>query len=326
MAETYYASKDKFKNFQLYKMNVSFNNGESIDFDKDEIEIKEILFADKLGLSAKDNRPCPLICKGEVVISPKNEGYYCNRNAYVVYDKKQYIKNRKDYVFNLVNNVGIHSIKVYNDNYYDFEQRIFTYVGNLSTAIKGDGVILTWSKPYPNCTCESLDMEFDFNTIKKSNVDYISLDIWNSPSFGIAGREIVDMQLNFRKKLLFNGEAFFLRVLDSGYLIIKPDKSLGARDESLICDLSDKIDVHHICSLAVSYSDYYDGLSREPINIPEIEGDADPLVKQYYDQFLELQENGFVGGYSKKLKDGTIIITFGENSKQKIEKLTQNKQ
>ncbi len=325
MAETYYASKDKFNNFQLCKMNISFNNGESIDFDKEEIEIKEILFADKLALDAKNDCPCPLICRGEVVITPKNDGYYCNRNARVVCDKKQYIKNRKDYVFNLINNVGIHSIVVYNNDYHDYLYRSFAYMGNLSATTKGDCVVLIWSKPYKNCTCESPNMEFDFNTIKKSNVSKISLDIWYNPSFDVAGSEIVDMQLDFNNQLIFGFNNFFRRTLDSGYLIIKPNKSLNARDESLICDLNGKLNIHNIGCLHVSYDGYYEALFEEEINIPEIKND-DPLVEQYYDKFLDSQENGFVGGYSKKLKDGTIIITFGKNSKQIIEKLTQNKQ
>lgn len=174
--------------------------------------------------------------------------------------------------------------------------------------------------------------------IRKEDVFCMDLDFENCESFKVFNREIKEINLELDKKLELGSNRFHRRV-KGGYIKLKLDKNLRTRPNHLFDDNNLKrkdfeqrlcgkkgYSTHDICHFYIDF--YHAGfgdLLRECIDLDDMKPkrEIDRLIKKEEDD--ENLYYAFESGYSKLLKDRTIILTFGSNAKQLMKELRKNK-
>ena len=172
--------------------------------------------------------------------------------------------------------------------------------------------------------------------LNKDDISKMCFDLENGDVFTIYCDEIIEMNLNLGTKLIWSsGE--FCRYIESGYMVFKFDKENKDHEASLL--MYDKITIrklqnrisnkkgvsaHDICRFYIDYINTHANLFEEKIEVEEIKDDS--LVDELLDKEKETEEYYFYeGGYSARLKDGSILLTFGKNAKETIEKCLSNR-
>ena len=175
----------------------------------------------------------------------------------------------------------------------------------------------------------------NLKNVNKKDFRLIHLDFENCESFVVYNDEIEEVNLHFDNQLEW-GSGDLNRKVIGGYIKIKLNEDFAPRENNLfnndkqlkVIDFERRLcgkkgeDIHDICHLYIDYYHAgYGGIQvTECIEVDDIKSveELEKLEKEKSDQWYYCYE----GGYSKKFKDGSIIIAFGKNAKDTINKFS----
>ncbi|MBQ8375372.1 MAG: hypothetical protein IJX98_07380 [Clostridia bacterium] len=304
--------KKEFREAQVFFRNGDFfqlSIGEIVDID---IQFYDTLIAGERGF-------CPVAKSGLIKCKLKDRKPQYDNS--LLYNQKEYSKNRKAYLENrCIEEGGIYYIRLFDKNHWHYG-----IYGDI-VAYKEDGYLIF--KFQANKTYGSAEKAFhvvNAPNITKQVVEKIDLDFENCDGFMIYQEEIQDIQINFKKELEWNSSCFG-REIENGFIRLKLDKEIEWRRvnvygcnekipnikklERRLCGRG--IDDCDICHLYVYYK--YAGYCRE---YEECIGIDD--IRPWEEIEKEEKKNGFgsyIGGYAKREEDGSILIVFGKSKEE----------
>lgn len=170
----------------------------------------------------------------------------------------------------------------------------------------------------------------------KEDIHHIDLDFENCENFVVYNDEIEEVNIDFNNQLEWCSGDLYRKAV-GGYIKIKLSKDLMPRQNNLygnekrlkIVDFERRLcgkkgeDVHDICHLYVDY--YHAGYGG--IQATECIEVAEAKTEEELEELEKIEEETgdvsyyFEGGYCKKTKDGSIIIAFGINAKNTVNKI-----
>lgn len=325
----YTIAKNNFNKQDVNFLYLFFENGDYLSIDGSELIDLSFNVYDKL---VRHNKGCCAVAEsGYLKLKIINRNKF-NNNRYFLYNSKEFKKDRRSYIENrCINESIITKIWLFNENNWHH-----VLLGNFKTQKDGEFMILK-ALPQPLMGESSGSThKINLNNVKKEDVWGIDLDFENCESFLVYNSEIKEINFLFEENLTW-GSSEFYRTICGGFIKLKLSKDFTHRENHLfdneklnLKDFEQRLcgkkgfDVHDICHLYIKY--YHPGygyIETECVEIHDIkpEDEIDQLIQK------EEEDCGyyyyFESGYSKKLKDGTILITFGKNAKQTINKLTK---
>lgn len=326
----YIYPKKKFNKKDIDFMYLFFDNGDYFSLHGSEVVDLKLNLYDRLVWG--ERAICPVVESGYIKLDVKkrNKSIY---HGHFLYNAKEYRGNRKTYIENrCVREGGISHIRLFNENnWHD------TLYGNITAETEGEFLILKFLPQEKYGSAGGENHVILLNGIGKTIVESIDLDFENCESFYIYKNEIQDMQLQFEEELVWGGGDLF-RNIKSGFIKLKLDKTITYRRTHFLDD--DKVTIkklekrllwkkiqsdHDICHLYINFK--YAGFGSYRTECVEIE---DIRHDEELERLEKLEEEGkivffdYIGGYCKKQKDGTIIITFGKNAEELMEKVSKD--
>ncbi|MBQ4072855.1 MAG: hypothetical protein IJD50_03965 [Clostridia bacterium] len=313
--EYVYLKKNNKMIKHISQVQLLFRNGDFLTLGGREIVDKEFSFCDTLIRSRQGFSP---FCNGGFIrckIDKRGKKY----DSCSLYNRKEYVKDRKTYIENrCVNEGGIYCVRFFDSNNWSNEVYgdIIAWMDEGYLVLKFQG-----NKTYGSANGEHY--KINVTNVTKSNVEKICIDFENCDSFDVYQDEIEEIDLIFHKELEMDSD-YLLRKIKSGRLKIKLDKENNAIRDSYVYDTTkapmekvlkkrlcgkgkEEIDV---CHLYVTYQSAGWGLiTEERILVPEIESNNGKHEQGMEEDFL------YVSGYAEAQKDGSILIVFGENLK-----------
>lgn len=309
MSYEYVCPKKQFQKEEIEKAQVFFRNGDFFELAKGEIVDIDIQFYDKL--IAGEKGFCPVVKSGFIKCKlGKNKPRY---DSSLLYNKKEYSKNRKQYLEErCVNEGGVYYIRLFDENYWHY-----AIYGDVVAYKDGEGLVFSFEQ---NKTYGSSDKSYHTvmaPNVTKQVIEKIDLDFENCDDIEIFQEEIEDMQINFEEQLEWNSSCYG-REIRNGFIRLRFDKEIAWRKADIlgvkkntvknftkrICGKGiEEIDITHLY-LTYKYAGYFD--REECIGVPDIR----PVEEQKQDD-----EHGIcyhVSGYAKKEHDGSILIVFGK--------------
>ncbi len=328
MSFEYTYPKKKFDKKDIIFMYLFFDNGDYISLNGSEVVDIKINLYDRL--ISGERGLCPVAESGYIKLNvdKKNKAIY---EGFFLYNAKEYKKDRKEYIeHRCVYEGGVKSVRLFDENnWHD------TIYGNIACETDGEFLTLKFLSQPNFGSADSENNVVLLNPIGKSIIESINLDFENCEDYTIYKNEILDIQIEFEKELVWGSDDLF-RSIKSGFIKLEFDKDIDYRRihflddgkvtvkrlERRLCGKSGQAD-HDICHLYIDYG--YAGYSShrtECIEIKDIRPDEE------LDRLDKLEEESghdmfyFVGGHCKKQDDGTIIITFGKNAENALKKLS----
>lgn len=326
----YTVKKSIFEKKGVNFLYVFFENGDYISLDGSELVAISVDVYDKLARHSDGFSAVAESGYIELKISERDPENY---HGCFVFDPILYDDCRKQYIeFLCLEENYITQIW-----FFDKLNRHRELIGNFKAEKNGDILRLTVF-PHPQLRDASSDKHtIMLGDIFKGDICCIDFDFENCESFMIFDREIKEIGLELDKKLTSDCSRFHRRV-KSGYIILKLKKSCYRREHHLFNDKHLKRKVlerrlcgkkgfatHDICHINIYYHHAaFDDTLSECIEIDDMRPSKEVarLIKK------EEEDNGFVycfeSGYSKRLKDRTIILTFGNNAKKLMKELCKH--
>lgn len=323
----YTISKDFFNEKDIEFLYVFFDNGDYISLCGAELTEYSVNLYDKL--VRHGNGFCPVAESGFIQLKIQKRADFCyNRNF--LYNPEEYQKDRKKYIENrCVNESRITEIWLFNeDNWH------YTLLGNIRAIMDGAYLRFEFISMPQMGDASGNEHYICLGNIGSKAISDINLDFENCESFYVYSKEISEVNLTFEKELEW-GSSKLYRSISGGYIKLKLRKYYNSRSNHLMDDQNLKkrdferrlcgkkgFACHDICHLYVSYNAPGFGESiSECLELNDIKSEEE--IEQ-----LEQKEDEmggiwyfFESGYSKKLEDGTILLTFGKNAKKTIKKL-----
>ncbi len=311
MSYEYVYPKKEFRKEEIEQAQIFFRNGDFFELAKGEIVDIDLQLYDTL--IAGEKGFCPVVKSGFIKCKlRKNAPHY---DSSLLYNRKEYLKNRKNYLEErCVNEGGIYYVRLFDKNFW--HNAIY---GDVMAYKDRDELVLAFQE---NKTYGSFNRNYHTAmapNVTKQVVEKIDLDFENCDGIEIFQDEIEDMQINFKEQLEWNSSCYG-REVRNGFIRLRFDEEITWRRAEIYCGTKgntvknftkrlcgkgvDKID---ICHLYVTYK--YAGYclnSEERIGVPDIR----PVDEQGYED-----ENGIcyhVSGYAQKENDGSILIVFGK--------------
>jgi hypothetical protein len=323
-----------FPKFQYTKNGVSslylfFDNGDFLTIKNPEIMDISINVYDRLIRSHQGFNP--VASSGYLKLRIIDKYTYIN-TGHSLYNEADFRKNRKQYIENrCVNESKITQICLFDSNNW-------RKVIHCNATAKMDGeflVVEILAQPQMG-TFESKNNNIEIKDVKKEDIFGIDLDFENCDSFYVYNDELQEVNLVLDNNLEW-GASDLNRQTIGGYIIIKLDKNIDSRDSRLylekkivtVADYEKRLCgkkgeyFHDICHLYIDYNNVGHGeMETECIDVNNI----DFTEKTENSGKNKSKKNWFIyeSGYSKKLKDGSIVIAFGKDAKTTID--TQFKQ
>lgn len=325
----YVYHKKKFEKKDIDFMYLFFDNGDYVSLHGSEVVDIQLKLYDRLVWGERG--VCPVAESGfiKLKVNKKNKAIY---DGVFLYNAKEYRNDRKGYIeHRCVQEGGISSVRLFDENnWHD------TICGSIVAETDGEFLVLKFLSQQCFGSSESDKNIIYLNNISKSLIDSINLDFENCEDFTIYKNEILDIQLQFEKELVWGGGDLF-RNIKSGFIKIKFDKTIDYRrthfldyqKATTLKKLEKRLcwhgiqSTHDICHLYVDYN--YAGFGSNREECIEVE---DIRLDEELEKMFKLEEESgcgfadFIGGYCKKQRDGTIIITFGKNAEALLEKLS----
>jgi hypothetical protein len=323
MGLRYTYPKEKL-NFKIHNLYIFFYDGNYISISEQEIVSANINYYDKP--IWEEDCYCPVAESGFIKLKISKK---IQRNQYVfLHDESKYIKDRKFYIENRCVNEGqIKGILLYDEN--NWHLSVF---GNIVAVMDGEYLLIKFVKNDVYGSANGKDLAICLNEVDKSDIFKIDLDFENCESFYVYSDEILDINLTFNKQLESNHN--FYRKIDDGYLRIKLEKEdreyhffypenkklTNKFFEKRLCGKKGE-EFHNICHLYVSYLCFLCGTDRrECMEVDDYNSDEDYEKVEALEDELGKDLIWFIGGYCKKLSDGSILIAFGKQAKTTVEK------
>lgn len=326
----YIYPKKKFNKKDIDFMYLFFDNGDYFSLHASEVVDLKLNLYDRLVWGERG--VCPVVESGYIKLDVKkrNKAIY---DGYFLYNAKRYRGDRKTYIENrLVNEGGISHVRFFNENnWHD------TLYGNISAEMEGGLLVLKFLPQDKFGAADGKNHAILLNEIGKTIVESIDLDFENCESFYIYKNEIQDMQLQFEEELVWGGGDLF-RNIKCGFIKVKLDKGIDYRQVHFLDD--DKVTIkklqkrllwkktqsdHDICHLYINFGYAGFGSVRtECVEIEDVRSDEELERLGRLEGEEDFGFDDYIGGYCKKQKDGTIVITFGKNAKELLEKVSKD--
>ena len=313
----FFYPKKKFERKDISKAYIFLKNGDFLEIRKNEFVEISVNFYDNLIWNFREASPVVESGFIKLRIQDRKAKYeYC-----FLYNPKEYTKSRKEYIESRLIKEGlIERICIFDENsWHD------TLFGDAYAELEGDYLFIRYQ---PNNLYGSYTNEnntINLGVVSKSIIEKINLDFENCESFEIYKEEIVDIQLNFYKKLDWNSSGF-ARTIRDGFIRLKLNPQINWRKINLanewqgkktkgIAPLKKRLvwknnrDEIDICHLYITYD--YAGycINREEcIEINDIRPD------EYFDNLEkeDTYDNTFISGYAEMQNDDSILIVFGK--------------
>lgn len=323
----YIYPKKKFNKKDVDFMYLFFDNGDYFSLHGSEVVDMKLNLYDRLIWGERG--VCPVVESGYIKLDVKkrNKAIY---DGYFLYNAKKYRGDRKTYIVNrLVSEGGISHVRLFDENnWHD------TLCGNITAEMEGEFLILKFLPQEKFGSSDGENHVILLNEIGKTIVNSIDLDFENCESFYVYKDEIQDMQLQFEEELVWGAGDLF-RNVKCGFIKIKFDKDIDYRQVYFLSD--DNVTIkklekrllwkkmqsdHDICHLYINFE--YAGFGSNRTECVEIE---DIRPNEELERLAKLEEEGcfgfadYIGGYCKKQKNGAIVITFGKNAEDLLNKL-----
>ncbi len=305
-------------------MEIFFENGDYVTIKGSEIvSVSNFEFYDKLVFKEKGFEP--VAGKGEIKLKICNKSRYATDEYCCVYNHKEIFKNRKKYIENRC----IKESKIIEITFRDSCNWAKNILGQISAKLVEDYLVLEFVPDELMGEFLSEKHHICLPEIKIKDIRWIDLDFENCENFTVYNGEILEFDIKFFSELCW-GSGELNRKIESGYMIIKLEKVYNSRksdlfDEKMKFDsktferrLCGKkgFDIHDICHLYVDFCNGRNNATEECFIVDDIKPEKE------VDELLDEEERTgvcsyyFEGGYCKKLKDGSIAISFGKDSKK----------
>lgn len=297
----YYYKKENFKIDKIEYARIYFDNNEFVSLSKDEVLDFKFEYKDRL-INFRDGI-YPVINSGYINFNIKKYSSGTIRSNFVC-NEKEYIKNRKKYIFNRCIEGKIVCIEFFNNK--NWSMKVF---GNFNSVIKDENMSFEILDSKNKILSE--DFYIDLPIIKKGNVNKIDLIFENCENLVLLKQDLLEVNLTYNANLEL-GSSYFEREVIGGLIKIKFNKDIKYRDGSLL-DLKGKdisirkaikrlflSNAHNICGLGIYFDQPgFGDLFKEFLLVNNIK-----INKDY-----EYDFSWFTGGYVKKEKN-IIIIKF----------------
>ena len=328
-----------FKKMNITKNDVSwielrFDNGDTVPLVHGEIYNLSISLCDKL--IVKENTFTPVAADGYIKLKLSNKQRILN--AYSDVKKyEEYLKDRRRYLTHrLVRSNDLCKISLFNSDNWSID------IDCRATAHEdGECVIVQFiSQPiFGESGGAELIIELKDPDIK--DIDRIDLDFENCEHYRVYRDEIVEFAPRYAPTLAWCGRALCREVI-GGYMIVKLCRDSRIHDLYLTAkrEATNKDFIRRLCgrkgesecdlaNLCLHYAYPRCGVSSEEVlsvaSVDYEETEAVTLFKgdrntPYEDENDEDDFDNFVSGYCKKRKDGSVIIAFGKEATETIER------
>lgn len=323
MNTTFTYPKRKYTKNEISFMYIFFENGDFISIKG--IEVINISVNVYDNLVRHSNGVSPVASDGFIKLKIANKVTFAY-NTNEVYNPDELKKGRKKYIEERCTKESI----IKEVWLFDSHNWHNVLIGNIKAKMEDEFLILEFL-PYDTMWAYSSHQHsINLSTINKEKIFSIDLDFENCEGFTVYSTEIEDINLNFKPELEW-GSSDLYRVVENGYIKIKLDDYFKSRKHSLFDfkKLTNKpfelrlcskkgFDIHDICHLYITYHNAGFGeCSEECVEINDIR--PEEILNN-----LDEEENdtyyGYESGYCKKLKDNSILISFGKNAKEICEK------
>lgn len=333
MINNFICPKMKYIKNEVSFMYLFFENGDFVEIKGAEIMNFSVNLYDKLIKSHKGYNP--VIESGYFKFKISNKTAF-NKTDYFLYNEEEFKKDRKLYIENrCINESRIVELWLFDS--YNWHKVLHCE----AVARKEDEFLWFEFLPQRMGKCESEKHNIKIKKLIKEDIHSIDLDFENCEGFVVYNSEIKEINITFNEELVWGSSDFYREVI-GGYIKIKLDKTFTSRENTLfedkknlkafdfekrLCGKSGE-DIHDICHLYINY--YHAGYSsiqyKECIEIKDINLNEEMQKENDTMEFNEYDWDDFYeGGYCKKCQDGCIIIAFGKNAKNTIEKLINTK-
>ncbi len=321
----YKIEKSVFNVGEVEFIRVFFDNGEYIPFGRNEIAGIAVNLYDRLKIYNDDI--CSVGESGAIELNVGEEPSCIFDDAFVC-DKKAYETDRAKYCIDRCLKGGIDFIVLFNNRNWHKSLH-----GNI-IAEKENGKLLLKFLPRQNFgPSKSKFQTICLNDVTADVIDRISVDFENCDECKVYDKEIKEINLELDDKLKWCTNDYG-REIKSGYLRIKFRKEYGSHDSNIWWRYPKKsdeikhikrrfckkglIEAHDICRLYIDYN--YAGFGynrREALEVTQIHDESE-LRRQWGLKDSESTDDAdcYFGGYARRLKDKSILITFGKNAKE----------
>lgn len=244
---------------------------------------------------------------------------------YSVYNPKLIKKGRKEYIENrCLSESKIKEIWLI-DN-YNWKKIL---LGNIVAKMENEYLLLEFTPIQSMGECLSDKHYINWGNLEKEHIFSIDIDFENCEGFMVYSDEIKEINIEFEKELQW-GSSKIVRCIKEGHLIIELNKERNDRNYSFLDDITPKIkhferrlcgkrgfDVHDICHLYITSYNCYGNDNEECISVEDFRTQEE---YEEYEKLCEYEQMGYdyQSGYCKKLKNGSLVITFGKHSKEEI--------
>ena len=323
MKNIYTYTKMQYVKDDVKEMYLFFDNGDYLSIDGSEVVDIFVNVYDRLVWHHQG--AAPVVASGFIKLKI-NEKHSSKYPSHFLYDQKEYNKNRKSYIENRCVQDSITKMWLFDENYW---QKIL--LGNVQAKTDAEYLVLDFLPLASVGTATDTAHHICLPNIKREQITQIKLDFENCEVIELKRNEILEINLAMNEELSW-GSSCLYRSIKSGFIKIQLDKRLGKRkngifDENLttkqverrICGKSGYCE-HDLCHLYITYSHAgYASPRTECVEVDDIRSQEE--LDQIYDEDDFVPD--YIGGYSAKLKDGSIIITFGKNSEDTLYKLIE---
>lgn len=320
--------KIKYTKNGINKLLIFFENGDFVEVRGAEIINFSVNTYDKLVRSYKGYNPVAQSGYIKLKICKK---FAFKDTEHFVYNESEFLKDRKSYIQNrCINESRITQI-------WFFDTYSWHKVLHCEAKAKMDEEFLMIEfLPQPQMgTFESSNHTVNIANLDKKDIHHIDLDFENCESFVVYRDEIQEVNLVFENNLDWDA-GDLERKVSGGFIKLKLNKDFTSRKNHLfdndkklkLSDLGKRLCgskgecIHDICHLYIAYGHAgYGTSSEECIVVDDVKTDEE--VKRL--EKLE-EETGewcyyYEGGYCKKMPDKSIIIAFGTNARNTINKM-----
>ncbi len=327
----YTVNKTNFSKKKTKRLCVLFDNGDYVSVDGTELASISVNTYDRL---VRHNKGfCAVAESGaiELTIKGQNPDKYSGN---FLYDPQEFFENRKEYIEQrCLKENGIAGIR-----FFDKLNWHHDLLGSFRVEKKGNSLRLV-VLPQPQMGgASSAENKICLGDVWLDDVRCIDLDFENCDVFPVYGDEIKEINLLFEEKLKW-GSSEFNRKVKGGYIRLKLKKRLNSsrshylshkknlkrKDfERRLCG-REGFSAHDICHLYIcSYHISSHDALTECLEVDDIKPskEVDRLIKKEEEDGCCYYE--FESGYAQKLKDRTIILTFGSNAKKLMKDLCKH--
>lgn len=313
----YFYPKKKIAINSISQALIFFKNGDFLEIRKNEIVEVCVNFYDRLIWNHREASPVVESGFIKLKIQEEKDKY----EACFLYNLKEFRKNRKEYIESrLVQEGEIDRICIFDENNWHH-----TLFGDAYAKLDGNYLIISYNPNGLYGACNSDNNTINLCVVSKSAVYKINLDFENCESFEIFKEEIIDIQLNFHKKLYRNSNGF-TRAVRNGFIKLKLKPQINWRKINFanewqgkrtkgIAPLKKRLVWENnrceidICNLYVTY-DYmgYCTDREECISINDIR------PNEYFDSLEKegIYDFDFISGYAEIQDDGSFLVVFGK--------------